>query len=454
MDSAKNIYIGRGFVNNFEPSTTDVSLFPCAAALSMSAFGPGCCWYMKALLAVFGFLLMLSMYLLAYEATGKRNVALMASVLLAVLPITVLNAIQLLTDIPFLAFMMICFTFYLKSQKTGKPSDMIACGVFAGVATLTRLTGLIIFGVIFGVFLYNKYWPKWLWPKLGESKSSGLFKTCVLTILPGAAVVSVWYLCDFSYYGFVSGFVPGSSPMSSVVSSMMKGIIDFSSVGKMLGSAFVYIGPFLLAASVYVVYLILMRKRDFKLPSADVFIIWLIVLIAYSSIVPGFTSRYILIFVPPVVILAAKWFLENWKAKRRIVLSLLALHLIFSFLGVAAYFYLYPSNNPLQSNTMVFYDAGRWIKANSAGIDTLYEIGSGGPLTMGYYADKRTESLGDPATPEKMEEIRGLKPGMLLITNIFNRKFNETALIEITGLVLCKDFSDGRFFARIYKNEC
>ena len=147
MDTAKNIYIGRGFVNNFEPSTTDVSLFPCAAALSMSAFGPGCCWYMKALLAVFGFLLMLSMYLLAYEATGKRNVALMASVLLAILPITVLNAIQLLTDIPFLAFMMICFTFYLKSQKTGKPSDMIACGVFAGVATLTRLTGLIIFGV-------------------------------------------------------------------------------------------------------------------------------------------------------------------------------------------------------------------------------------------------------------------------------------------------------------------
>jgi 4-amino-4-deoxy-L-arabinose transferase-like glycosyltransferase len=455
MDTAKSLHLGRGFQSNYETDITSSPGLPYTAALFMSVFGWEGTSYMKAFLAVFAFLLFISMYLFSLEVSNDRKASLLASVLFVLIAEVIFNAMQMLTDTMFMVFMLLSITFYLKALKDGSLKSAAICGITAGLFVLARYIGVVVLGIFLVHAVFRRY-------RHGES-----LRTVSIVFILAALVFLPWILLGLSM-----GFMPVMSHVSgSLAERTASTEIDITrffggsllqawtgptitvpvqslNIVKMIGSAVLYTGPVALGMFFYLIFLGWKRKR--KQPFGGLLLLWLgLFFVFHIALSADFSARYILPFIPPVLVVVSKSILDGWKARRNLMIALVASQVVLS-LAVIAYD---SSNRWANSNTMTLYHAGEWIRDNTQGEDILYEIGSGGPW-MTYYADKRTVSLGDPVEESQMVEIRGLAPGTVLITNVMPRSLNEQRLIEVMSYELCANFSDSRFFARVYRANC
>jgi len=481
MDTAKSLYLGRGFICNFEPDTTSSPGLPYMAAFFMFVFGLESVLYMKMFASVFAFLLFISIYFLTYEISGNKYVSILSSLLSAAVPELVFTSLQMLSDIPFLAFILFSAVFYARFIKKVKISDATLCGVFMGFAILTRSIGVIFLGILLFHLSFSHIQSRKNIKQFFLKRIDGNLLKSASTIL--AAVFLV--MLPWSIFAFSQGFNPILVHVyGGVMSARYSRVIDISrffggdflvpflgekitippqfvNLLKMSGSALLYIGPVALIIVFYFLYKTVKNRNKLPLTGlrekcpqpcsfSSLLIMWLLIYFLFHLFSPAdFSARYILIFIPPVMIKFSEWVSDNWAKRKNFIVIALAIQLVFSLTVMA-----YDSGSRwANTNTMVHYYAGKWIKANTTE-NVLHEIGSGSGVLMSYYADRKTISLGNPVEDYRMQEIRNIRPPTLLITNVMHRTFDEKKLISILEYELCAEFSDARFFARIYRKKC
>ena len=275
-------------------------------------------------------------------------------------PIFVVNAQNLMTDVPTIAFVLSSIAAFIQGIDKQRRSLIIVAGLLAGLASLTRYVGLLTIPILFAYSLLN-------------NKGS---KPAFIASLCAFAVFSVWLVQNFSIYG--TAHLTASYSFYKYFyathqkTNLVKTVCDFSALGGLsllfvffvavmriakfkivvlsslagalilltflkmqtgylvgytvLSLAFLYLflssGLFLIAESIHY-GLQSLKGKVISIRTEDVLFlfIWLSVsLLAALFFLPFGTARYVLpSLLPTVLILCMKIDLEMLKGKARLL---------------------------------------------------------------------------------------------------------------------------------------
>lgn len=131
----------------------------------------------------------------------SRNWALFVSLLLFTSPVYVNYGISFLTDVPAFAFVLIAFYYFLQYKRKEKDKLFIIAMIFFALAGLIKVSSLIGFLFLFGIFIIELFPLK----TLSKSKLFTHTKTEWIGFSMVLVLVFSWYLYA-SYYNDIHGF--------------------------------------------------------------------------------------------------------------------------------------------------------------------------------------------------------------------------------------------------------
>ena len=251
------------------------------------------------IMPIFGTLGVYAAYLLGKELFDEK-VGLYSALFLTILPIHVINSGLILTDVlvtTMLTFSVLFFQKgFIKNQKYCKE----LCGFTTALAVLARYTALFVLPV---------YLIIWLWKGKPKLKLE-LISTIIIVLI----TLSPWLAYSYEEYGTPLGALIHSEKAPGYCCGEQLWYYFFLASPIMFG--------FFSLAFAYV--LIRFDKRDLLLW------LWIIVIFFFINSIPHKEMRYVLPFIPALVILTAKELKEN----KKMVVFLVATSLILLFAQV------------------------------------------------------------------------------------------------------------------------
>jgi 4-amino-4-deoxy-L-arabinose transferase-like glycosyltransferase len=190
-----------------------------------------------------------------------------AALFLVASPIFIVNAQNLMTDVPMLAFTLGSIAFFVHGVDKQRISFLIAAGVLAGLAALTRYVGPLTIPIFFAYALLNE-------------KGS---KPALISTLCAFAVFAIWLVQNFAVYG--TAHLTASYSFYKFFyaqhqkTNLVKSVCDFSALG----------GLSLLCA----IFIASLRKKNstisiFSALAASLILLWL--LKTRSAYLVGYTT--------------------------------------------------------------------------------------------------------------------------------------------------------------------
>lgn len=238
---------------------------------------------------------------LGRHLVGKRT-ALLAGLLLALLPLHVHYAGRIMADAPLAFFITSSFLLFWVGQQQNRTSAFLWAGIAAGCSFWVKEVAVVYLAVFFSFpFLFRCWNPKWFWMLFG------------FALVVGCNLLFFFALTGNPFYVF------------KVVST---GVADYaSSSGRFAGTATetgVSFYPEYLFAKVYHTWLLgplavaglfaLWRRRNGDASAAGFITLWALGLVALLSLLPVSLKpvtliskqvNYMLMFIAPLTLLAA-----------------------------------------------------------------------------------------------------------------------------------------------------
>jgi len=429
-DIAKNIAEGNGFYEAYSPSTTS-PIFPLVWGFFMFLFERSLS--IKICLSVISFVFLLSVYYLSKELFDKR-IAELTFILTLTIPIVVFLTLRPLTDILFVSFLNISVLMYLKFLKEGKPVFLVLCSVLTALSYLTRITGI----VLFGVFIIHQLY-------LFLIKRNFQFKEIMLFVLIFLLAISPWLLRNY-YLGLEINEVYHikklqNAPKSEFIFSLKDGIngdiyiqktLPFQ-IGNLIRMPIIltlFFMPVLLLTFLYDAVERIKKLRKIDRISILSFLWILGFLMPPVTITPAFSIRYVLPLLVPVLIPFSVFIRKNFNRKKILCLVLIAAHLS-SMVFVSLWYY---DTRFSKYNTNVFLDAGNWIKSHTND-DQKFALFGLTSQALSYFGGRKSYDVNEDVD-------------YLIVSDNYR---NNTAFDKYN---LCASFSDENHFIKIYGKKC
>jgi len=448
-DLANNLAKGHGYASNFVVDARDPPGYPVYLAVSMLLFGD---FFMKASLALVSFLLILAMFWLTLEITGRRNVAYASSFFLVATPLVIYNEMRILSDVPFLLLLILSFFTYIRFLKKKKSTLNVALwGVFTGLAILTRYTGLLLILIFLAHAAYLKLTSR-------KRKAAFGYKHMVLFLLTVLLVVSPWVAWR-AYNGYFHELLYADRTVNSTNIGHIEMKIEAlsSSTGDPLNanaisidtyvpvqlvnfiracaSIILFITPLVSAVFIYKLYLYFFRGKRKKYDG--LLMLWFFTFFIFHSLYPGsLDSRYMLSLAPPLVIFFSEFIADNWKGRKNIIILLIVIQMASAALVVNWDYHA----RWQKAQTEVFRDTGLWLKANAATDAKVMAIGYPSP-TISFFGERKVIEFGSEAAPD-----------YVVISDFFSPDITIDRVSEKYGknYVLLKEFHDVKYRSDIY----
>ena len=265
----------------------------------------------------------IAMFILAKKLFNKE-IAIYSSLILAFFPMTNYWGSKLLTDIPFLTFLIASSYFFLKTflYEKKQKNSAILFALFLALAFFTRYTIIWFFPVIF-IWLLYKY------KGLGFIKNKNLWLSGTVFLI----IVLPWFIFNYLEFNSLLGFLKNSADAS--VRWGGKSLLFYLNTLK---THFWFLMP------LSIVGLFIYKKIKFKNQAKMFIIIWLFVSFIMASITPAKEDRYLLIILPPLILLSS-WTLSYIKERKKLYYLIISLLIII----------LFTSNITLLNNAYIKY---------------------------------------------------------------------------------------------------
>lgn len=178
-----------------------------------------------------GLLGILATYRVLVEAGVSQSVAFIGALLIAINPLYFVLSNTFMTDIPFFAFSMVSFIFFMRVIRFEKKRDIIIASLFACIATLIRQYGIVI-PLSFGIAYFAGH---------GINR-----KTARAALFPAILVMSV-FVAYYKWLQMTQGIPTSYSfVFNKLILVLREPVINLiykmAYIGK---TAFIYLGVFL-----------------------------------------------------------------------------------------------------------------------------------------------------------------------------------------------------------------
>lgn len=401
--------------------------------------------YMKLLPAVISFFMILMAYFFTLEFTEDKRTSLLTSYVFASLPLVFYNSLRLLSDMLFLVFTVAALWMYVRFLRKGSRKALMLWPVFTAAAFLSRFTGVILI-VFFLIHLLSARQPR---------LRTGRLKTIVVFLLVTAIILSPWVLWRASF-GTIGEFIVLDDAVSNEYSGLLQINIMALRNGESMNTnnisldtsvpiqlvtliriiviSFILITPLISAVFLYRLFRILRKNKAKILKRREYLLLaWIFTFVAIHTVIPyPMDSRYLLPITLPMTIIFSGFLLRLRDRKLFVVLIALQLFLSFSIV------YADSQLRWTRAQTTVFYEAGSWIRDNTAADSTVLALGA---PAIEYFSDRKM--VGPDESPDYVVE------------SDYSDSIGVDGLTEKSGAeyYLIMEFSDQRYIAKIYSAE-
>jgi 4-amino-4-deoxy-L-arabinose transferase-like glycosyltransferase len=258
----------------------------------------------EAALAVWGFLCSLAeiaiVYVFAERIWGKR-VAILASLILATLPIHVSSASNMWADAPFSVFLTSAVVLLYFGARSARPGLLIAAGLACGLAGWIKPEPTVVFGLAF-IIMALSYVPD-------RRRVAWLFVGMLIAVVPNLALFS-WAFGDPLYYlhagarNLSANFIQNASPWGEHAGNFYFRLLFLD------GRSF-WLAPIVALAGILAASL---KGKAGELHGGRFTVLWAVLLLGFFSffiyslspvrLIPK-QQNYALIFAAPIALLAA-----------------------------------------------------------------------------------------------------------------------------------------------------
>lgn len=438
-DIAKNVIGNFCYCSNFmmRPSTPPV--FPLVVAGSMLLFGG---LFIKALLALIAFFGIIASYHFILKISNSRRVALLSSVLFFLTPLVIYNSMLLLMDILFAIFIILSIWSYIRFlEKKDRKTLLILAGI-AAITIMTKMVGYLLMPIFVIHFIFNKRRHK-----IDFSKLLILLILIAAFLLPwtlwrssiGLNEINVGnLLISGGGYGHISlrieSFYSSGEPMNvNPIAFDVNIPPQIVNVARILASLFVYATPII---SLYFAYCLTKTKKRFKGRYDSLLLIWIFTFLAFFAF--GFFyfgSRYLIPMVLPMIFFFSR-FLDSKIGKDKAIAALIIVIQLFSVLAITYFDSQWVWS---KSQTEIFAQSGEWLKNNTEPNARILSLGAPEGALV-YYGERRVIGLNETI------------PDYIVKSN-FTQSSDVDSYEKQTGagFHMVKSFSDGKYYAEIYK---
>lgn len=404
-DLAKNIATQGKLYANFAPSA-DEPFFSIVFAFFMKMFENN---FIELYIAFASLSFIISSYFISFEIFGKESQKKSIYVIFVLLSLTLIiyHTLQPLTDILFLTLLNISSIFYMKFLKTEKTHNLFLSGIFIGLLSLTRMIGIIFFGIltVHQLIISNGF----------QKNAKTAIKNCAILFLTAFLVLSPWLARNYSME-LDNDLTRNLSSLPHITDSNSDAVPKIAislKDGRSPDIAFSISVPiqiehffrmvillliFIMPAMIFVISSEFWRSisnldKSRKHAETTFLLIWISIFVFFHILMPaGLVSRFLLPLVVPSSILFVKYCSENFDTRRILVIALIVLHAI----SAAGIFYWDHSTRWDRIDTNVFVEAGNWIKDNTESNDAILVHGAQAG-TMTYYGERKIyEEYQDP----------------------------------------------------------
>lgn len=445
-DIAQNLLHNGVFSANFE-STVAPPVFPYVLAGFMAVFGNA---WEKAFSVISAVLLMASFYLLAREFFDSKK-SLFLTGLFTFVPIIFYLSMELLSDGIFVTFTLLALKFYLKiiKDKQANVINVLLLSLFSVLAILTRTVGMLL-PVIFTLhFAMSRLMSKEKLFKI-DSKAIAIAVFAVICLASftswsilvksqGNQDASSSYLekitnapkegqISFS----VSDFTKDQVSLNAPISFNLKVPIFVAYLFRLIAFLLIFISPVLLLIGLWY----LLKLKSFN-QQEILLLVFTVVICAFHVFWPlAFSSRYIAPVAAPILILSALA-LEKVKNSKIVALAIIAFLLI--------------------SSAVIFVDVNyRWNDARLA--STLFSqsapyVTQTVPLNAKVFVSGLAQSTASYyfKRPAQILNENNIKDANYVIISNYE---NTKELTLPTNLNKCNEFSQSKYYLKIYSTTC
>jgi len=438
-DIGKNLISSLCFCSNFEAAPSTAPILPILIAFSMQVFGS---IFIKALLAGIAFFGILISYHFVLRISNMRT-ALLSTTLLFLSPLFIYNSMLLLQDLLFAALTILSMWAYVNFLEKKRTRSIVIVALTTALAIMTKLFGYILIPVFIAHFL------------LERKRHKISFKSLALMLLLTVVFLAPWNVWRYSLglneatvgdiylfggnYGHVllriESFYGSGEPVNTNP-LVLDTNVPFQAVNlvRLLTSIFIYLAPVI---PLYFAYKLTKHKKGFKGKYDSLLLIWLSAFLAFFVLgFYYFGSRYLMAAALPMVYFFARFADSSLGKKKLIALTIIAVHLI----SMAAITYADSQFIWTKSQIGIFEEAGTWLKENTYPDSTILLLGAPQGAML-YYSERRVIWTTSDILPDYvvLSDFEGPKD----ISSY--QKETHIALEKI------KEFSDGKYYAQIYR---
>jgi 4-amino-4-deoxy-L-arabinose transferase-like glycosyltransferase len=437
-DIAKNLLQNQCYCSNFEPQPNVLPAFPLLIAAFMSVFGGA---FIKPLLVFIAVFSGLATYHLVLSLSRNKRLAGLSTALFFLTPLVVYNSMLVLTDLFFAGTVALSLWAYIRFLEKRDKTSIVLCSLLTALSIMTRFVGYVLpllFVLYFGL----------------ERKRIGITaKQTAALILLVAVFVAPWTayrstiqsnelkvageMLSGGGYGLLTfgleSFYQSGEPANALPLTFEAAVpIQAVNLGRALISLTFFVTPLM---SLFFLWFLWNRRPFGKGRYDSLFILWFVSFFMFHVLLFFyFGARYLIPFALPVVFAFARFADSRLDAKKSLAVGLVGLQL----LSAAGLIYLDSQLRWSKSETAVFDEAGPWIRENTPPEATFLIIGYPSS-SLSYYGERRV--VGPEDNPSMVAESNLGYSGITLAGYE-----NETG----SKFTLLKEFSDDRYYARIY----
>lgn len=439
-DIAKNIIQNQCFCSNFKPVPLTPPVFPILIAIFMLISGK---FFITTTLVFISFFTIIVVYNFILKISKDKKIAILTTIFFFTTPLLIFNSLRLLTELLFTSLLILSLWSYILLLENGEKKMLLICSIFTALSIMTRFIGYLLIVIyliyfffqkrnvkinfkqltllIFLIFLFLFPWNFWRFPTpSNEMKVAG-------EILSGRGYGHFVFRMESFYF---HGEPMNANPVNIDIDVP----VHVVNIVRVLASLFILATP-LLSLSVF--YFLYNNKSFWKNRIDLLMILWILVFLLFHIFVFFyFGSRYLIPIILPIAFIFSRFIVSSYKKKKLLALVILLLH-ITSITLISYIDYQYRWD---RINTTIFEESGIWIRENTN-------------------QDVKVTSLGFPNSAlvyfseRKVVDINETIPDIIVESNFWFSSFSIENYKREFGirLELIKEFSDERYFSKIYK---
>jgi 4-amino-4-deoxy-L-arabinose transferase-like glycosyltransferase len=368
-------------------------------------------FFVNFLIPVIGALSVILVYKLGKELFNEK-IALISSLLFALVPLHVFYSGRVLTGVLFTFFILLTFLSFWKGYEKNYKKHKVLFGVFLALALLSRYTALWIIPIFFLYFLFRNKSLKFL-------KDKHLW----YAILAFLGTLIPWFIYGLLEYGNPLGtFIHGMK-----ASTYWGGIQPWHFFFDYWLQMFSIVGIIFVIALIYIFY----KKKFFK-KEIYLLLIWFAFFLGMAICMPHKEDRFVLAIIPAMALISGYLLDKIKKYKKQIIFIVVGILILSLCLNFYTTYKIYHN-----TNTDCFEQVGQKLKT----IEGNYLIVSENPPLFRYYTQQENSYYPDKLSEETIEGLtKSTVKKVYFVFTKFNSGF-ETEKWQNLNKIMKEDYN-------------